>query len=384
MRAAADRTGGGIGSVVARAIDALATKVDVLKNARRVRRTSGKSVPSQLWEILRLRLGPGRLGASEYYALGLWDEDRYDWPEKREFLGWRMKDPVNERLNDPGWRALADDKLISHAVLEGLGVRVPEIRAIYSPRGRRAGSAPLLRDPDELAAFLREGMTYPFFGKPANDSLGFGVTAVRSLDAETDRLRPFSGEEIGVREFAEGFASARWPEYIFQEHLRQHPRIREICGDRVGTLRVVVLNGRREARVFRAQWRIPVGASIIDNFRGGGSGNFIGRVDPATGRVTHVVGEGGALEGWKRTHPDTGARVADIDLPGWEEAATLCRETARAFPGLRIQHWDLALGEEGPIVVELNFAGDFMQYGAPRGARDPEFRAFEKIHSRDG
>jgi glutathione synthase/RimK-type ligase-like ATP-grasp enzyme len=56
----------------------------------------------------------------------------------------------------------------------------------------------------------------------------------------------------------------------------------------------------------------------------------------------------------------------------------LCLEAARALPGLRVQAWDIALTDRGPVLVEVNIGGDFNlpQLAHATGLMDERFRAF--------
>jgi glutathione synthase/RimK-type ligase-like ATP-grasp enzyme len=65
-------------------------------------------------------------------------------------------------------------------------------------------------------------------------------------------------------------------------------------------------------------------------------------------------------------------------LPEWTALTALCLKAARAFPGLRMQAWDIALTERGPVLVEVNVGGDFNlpQLAHGSGLMDERFRAF--------
>ena len=46
-------------------------------------------------------------------------------------------------------------------------------------------------------------------------------------------------------------------------------------------------------------------------------------------------------------------------MPYWQDAMATCQRAARAFPMMRIQHWDLAITAEGPCLLEVNDVGAF-------------------------
>ena len=45
-------------------------------------------------------------------------------------------------------------------------------------------------------------------------------------------------------------------------------------------------------------------------------------------------------------------------LPDWDRAMAMCLSTATCFPGLRLQHWDVAFCREGQVLMELNTEAD--------------------------
>jgi hypothetical protein len=368
------------------------------RTALAVHARTGKSVVAQLREIRSLRRGPGRLPAVDYYAYELYDDRRYSFREKAEFVGWKPE-RLSEALNDPHWRELCDDKLLSYALLAGLELPHPEVYAVYHPTGRTFGRVPSLHTPEAMADFLRAGMRYPFFGKPVKDSFGGGASSVDAIDRERDVLRLRDGEEIGVEDyvrqvpvkFASGhrlkrFRSGYDSGYLFQERIVQHPIVDRLSGGRVSSLRLVVLLGPRGPHVHRVTWKLPVGSNITDHVIGR-SGNIKCAVDPHTGRVERVVrGRGPARPGEPYAlghhgsptdvHPDTQERLTDVQLPCWEETIALCLHAATALPGLRYQSWDMALAPSGPTFLEVNYNGGISQVPGYKGLNDDTMKQF--------
>ena len=135
----------------------------------------GKSRLSQILEISRLALGPGYITAREYYHLRLFDDSRLSFLEKRQFLGLSGQEKIKKFLINDRWRILADDKFIFDTLLRSQGFPLAKILATYKYKpNKRACSIPSLDTTDELKSFLRNGVDYPFFGKPIAGKHGSG------------------------------------------------------------------------------------------------------------------------------------------------------------------------------------------------------------------
>lgn len=355
-------------------------KLQLIPYAAAARRERG--VFGQAWDLLRCRYGPGKLGASEYYKYGLF-QAKFAAAERTRFAGWRMEGHLDQRLNAPSWLGVTTDKLIQYGIFQGVGIPTPEIRAVYHPSGRYFGSARQLRTPGELADYLRNDSPYPFFSKPAHGSFGRGSFGVARYLGGTDELELLSGERMPLEDFV-GLCQPRkgvypWESgYLFQDCLVPHAATAAICGQRLSSLRLVVLAPDTGPRLFRAVWKIPTGTNMVDNFDRGMLGNLAAWVDTETGRVNRVIGGTGLDKREVTVHPDTGQSFGGLTIPQWSRVRELCLDAATVFPALRLQFWDIALTEDGPVVLEVNIGGnlDGPQQVADQGVLDEEFQAF--------
>jgi hypothetical protein len=335
----------------------------------------GKSPWSQARDIWRLRYGPGKLRPDEYYYYGLYDDRRFSFADKARFLGRATQDRIIRQCNAGEWWFIAHDKLVFYGFLAGLGLPVPETRALYQGDCRFA-AVPAFAEPEELAAYLRTGMRYPCFGKPVAGIRSIGVAALERYDAGGDALVLRGGKILALDGFIKELDAYRKHGYLFQEMLGPHPELAALCGPRLSTVRLIVLLEHGEPVVFHALWKIPVGDNPADNFWR--LGNLLAALDGADGRVTRVIQGTGADQVELERHPDTEQPLLGATLPDWAALTGLCLQAARAFPGLRMQAWDIAPTERGPVLVEVNIGGDFNlpQLAHAKGLMDERFRAF--------
>ncbi len=314
----------------------------LIAEALRTKRASGIGLWRQLWQATLLRWSRGRLDPWEYYSFQVF-LDRYSMNEKRRFIGWRREIALDRMLNRGTARELANDKLKFATFMHARAAPLPRIVAVYRPDGRGLTGAIGLHDPAAAAEFLAARSAYPLFAKPIRGAHGRLARALRE---------PADGAALLADLQSHGDRG-----YLFQELLRTHGEIGAICGDRLTSARVVVLTRDDTPRILSAVWRVPTGDNATDNFDVGFAGNLVGRVDVDSGSVDNVVQGAGWRSRPTDCHPDTGHTLRGFRLPDWPAARKLCLRCAEYFPGLRLQHWDIALTNRGPVILELNVAG---------------------------
>jgi hypothetical protein len=145
---------------------------------------------------------------------------------------------------------------------------------------------------------------------------------------------------------------------LLQRLLVPHPEIKRLVGETTSCIRIIVLVTDAGPKVRLAFWKIARASNVTDNFSLGKTGNLLGWVDVETGKISRVI-TGLWPDGREvRSHPDTGGTLLDAQLPDWQTAVDMCLRASVHFPGLRLQNWDVALCEQGPVLMELNTEAD--------------------------
>lgn len=345
--------------------------IKVLQWAKDARKAGGLSVAAQLWEIARLRYGPYRLRAVEYYDYRLF-EPGIPWQEKRRFIGSWIKDRVY-RVQDPATAALCSDKLEAYRLFHAHGLPFPKLQAVTGLKD--FPGAVLLNGQGRLAHWLRHEARYPLFAKPAVSYRGFGGMLLSKYDAASNSLLLGNGERIALTDFTARYGAPGAPAMLFQDLIRPHPAMAAVIGDRVATARLVVLNDGPEPELWRGGLRIPTGTNMFDNFRDGKSGNLLASIDLETGRIKEVYARFNIDQHTIDRHPDTGASFAGFVLPDWPQTVALIKAASKALPGLKIHGWDVAFTPTGPMLIETNPRGDFgiPQFMGQGGLAVPRF-----------
>lgn len=359
--------------------------------AARATQQTGKSLVTQLREIKSLKAAGGQCGVTDYYWYKLYDDDYLLGRGRLDFLGWRLQPAFSLALNSRSAVLPAWDKYVFMLMASSAGIPVAPIRACYHRSARIAEALGRhLKSRDDVATFLRDPSIYPLFAKPAYSQQGYGSAYLAGYDAATNRLNLLGGAPLLLDDFLTRLDQSVDPRYhrpecgyLFQESLTLAPEIRAvtnwpaICG-----VRIICLNGPEGAKPIRAVWKIATPPNHVDNFSLGKNGNLLADIDLATGAVSKVI------DGfWPKTrilasHPNSGQPLDGFRLPGWDRVLDACKRGGEAFPLMKIHHWDFALTDRGPLVLELNDVGatEMVQVHG-RGLLTPETRDFLKRHA---
>src|SRR5690606_30911066 len=102
--------------------------------------------------------------------------------------------------------------------------------------------------------------------------------------------------------------------------------------------------------------RLATGNATADNVSQGGLG---ARVDPVTGKLGKAVKVDEFFDEYHFSHhPDTREAIVGTEVPFWKEARELAERAHALLGGIPCAAWDIAVLEDGPVIVEGNWNGD--------------------------
>lgn len=356
----------------------------------RVKEQTGKGLLTQAREIYALRRYGGQCGVSDYYWYRLYDSDYLNGDGQRDFLGWRLQSAISDALN-PRYAVLpAVDKITFALIAHAVGLPIAPVRACFKLAKQLPEDMGIhLKSVDQAAAFLRDRANYPMFGKPSFSQQGYGAASLSDYDPATDTIRLLDGEKITVPDFVRRLEQPIDPRYhkpqcgyIFQHVLQLAPEIATLTQwPALCSVRVICLNGPDDVRPVRAIWKIATPPNYVDNFSLGAKGNMLADVDLKTGHIKRVVNAFWPHTALIDRHPTSGMSFEGFQLPGWDKVLEACRLGGTAFPLMKIHHWDFALTDRGPVILELNSIGatELAQVHG-NGLLTNETRQFLKIH----
>jgi hypothetical protein len=328
-----------------------------------------------------LAFGPGKVSFKDYVQLRLFDENYYAGCDRRTVVGQRRNYDLAARINfRHDWMGLFANKVASARYLAAYGFPTLPIAAIFE--ATRSVPSQAIYDAAHLAEFLSDRANYPLFGKPTESQQSLGSIALKEYLADARSVKTFDEKIIPVEQFIQNIATHYKEGYLFQRFTPSHRAIREICGDRLATVRVLTIRAGENPRVLRACWKIPVGSNIADNFWR--PGNILAELDLATGCVRRAITGTGPELAEQSRHPDTGATLVGFALPFWEQLMETAVEAARLMRHMPLIGWDMAVLDSGPVIVETNQMPDFFlnQLADRRGILDAEFSDFLRQQER--
>lgn len=298
-----------------------------------------KSVAQILHEALHLWIRYGLL-PDDYYSNLMFK--RYT-TNIEDYVGSRHAARIRERLNDPFWFPLLDNKLCFHLYFDSSPVATPVLLGYsFGARCFVNGEELNMTSLAECGAALRlltsTSSTGQVFAKPTGGIGGGG--AYRFSEQTIPAVLVSAHRHL---------ASTH---YIYEEEIVQHRVMAGIYPHSVNTLRIdTYRDDYGVVHPISALMRMGTGGHYVDNASSGGC--FVG-VDMDSGMLKcyaqRLPKKGGARF---REHPDTGIAFQGFEVPLFAESVELACNAARFVPQ-RMVGWDVAVSIDGPILVEAN------------------------------
>lgn len=175
--------------------------------------------------------------------------------------------------------------------------------------------------------------------KPIDGEGGHGIEKIKYID------------EDDASKLYERLLSNK--QLIVEECITQHEDMNKLYDKSVNSLRMFTFYKDGQSYFLQAVLKMGNGG-VVDNFSSGGmytyvneNGNvYAGAID----RDDNVFNE----------HPVSKCKILDFKVPMFEEAVKLVKEAAKVVPNIGYVGWDVAIGENEPIIIEGNcFPGVF-------------------------
>lgn len=294
---------------------------------------------------------------SLYRAKGLTPEEYYEFEfEKRseefrrDFLGLNEQRYYLDLLNPLKYFSLARNKYMAHKMLENTGVRTSELYCYYQPEATYAENTESAGDIDGVLRILKTKGTRSCVIKTTESSHGDNVWVIQNIDYQDDdaTLTRFDGQQMLLSSVLSN------EPLIFESLVHQTEQFAAFNASSVNTVRfMTALYPDGSAKVISTFIKIGRAGRCVDN--AGGGGNVDVCVDVATGKICHAI----QFDCWHRvkeidSHPDSGNPLNGVVIENWESVKAEVIRFQQAFPYCKVAGWDIAITNEGPVVIEVN------------------------------
>ncbi|MBN7825054.1 sugar-transfer associated ATP-grasp domain-containing protein [Bowmanella dokdonensis] len=321
--------------------------------SRRIQRENGISRWRQFTE-LGLLFVLRRLGPVMYYEARLWRPE-YSLADKMAFFNGEQYLKRLNLLNPPAYRKFSQHKVAEKALLQLARIPTPAfVGFFHSYKGYAADGRPLCR-PGDLQAVLRERAGQILCFKHTEGWGGSGFVAARiRLSHDDITLEPLDKTvALSVEQFVQTHMDVD-EGILIEEFFIQHPMMAGFNPTSVNTLRIWVRQSATGVEILGSILRVGRQGALVDN---AGQGGFVVKIDMASGRLIQAM-SCEVIPQLFTEHPDTGVPLTGCQLPFWAECLELAGNALRAFPHAHFTGLDMAIGKDGPVIIELNLEPD--------------------------
>ena len=260
--------------------------------------------------------------------------------DKKEFLSefdWYKSRYINEPFD-----FILNNKLVCADILKQY-IKVPETLFIKL-HGRLSSYESSLCDYKEVTDEIRKrGQGYL---KPINAGKGSGVYILKFENGE------FYIDNDQVTEEKLISFLKKQNDWFISDVVHQCEYLNKIYDKTSNTIRFITMRDVKteQFKVFYAVQRIGTKKTIpVDN---GSRGGLIAKINLETGELS----EARSLHSLEvhENHPDSGAPIKGVVIPGWDDLKKTMLDVANKFPYLNFIAWDILLTDDGPVIIEAN------------------------------
>ena len=304
----------------------------------------------------------------EYYQF---EFERRDKEFRDSFLGLNEQRYYLDYLNPIKYYTLARNKYIAHKMLEDTGVRKSELYCYYQPEARYVSENECASDLKGVLHILKAKGVQSCVIKSTESSHGDNVWVINGIDYKDDdaELTRFDGNKLFLSSVLGVEA------LIFESVVHQTKQFAAFNESSVNTVRfMTTLYPDGSVKIIATFIKIGRAGRCVDN--AGGGGNVDVCVDIETGEVKYAI----QYDGWRKikeidTHPDSGSQLNGVVIENWKVIKEEVKRFQQAFPYCKAAGWDIAITDDGPVIIEVNDFWDRTgQFFIRRGWRN-EIRA---------
>lgn len=266
--------------------------------------------------------------------------------ERATYITSNVNNNIIKKYNDPKYNYIFDDKAIFNDTFKSFLKRdyINLEHLMY----------------DDFVKFVKNKKKIVV--KPLNECGGKGVQII-SIDKKSDLEKIFN-------------SLIRNKQFLVEDYINQCKQMSFLYNKSVNTLRILTFYKNKKVYILKSILKIGNGGAV-DNFSSGGMYTFVdenGKV-----YVPAIDEEGNIFE----VHPVSKKKIVGFEIPKYKEVIDFVKELGLVVPKVRYVGWDIAITDNGPVVVEgNNFSGIFQVKPSISGIKTgdlPNYRKYMDI-----
>ena len=287
------------------------------------------------------------LNFNEYYEFAF---EKQNSNFRKTFLGLNEQRYYLDYLNPKKYYSLARNKYLAHKMLENTGVQKTPLYCYYQPEGVFDNNDCIASNISDVYRILKSKNITSCVIKDTENSHGEGVIVIKQIEYQQNEclLHCFNGKILKLSKILD-----KYP-LLFEGIIKQTKQFASFNESSVNTIRfMTTLFPNGEARVIATFIKIGRDGKCVDN--AGDGGNVDACVDIDSGELKHVIRYDGIRNVTNITnHPDSNNKLDGVIIDNWDDIKAQVISFQKAFPYIKAAGWDIAVTDDGPVVIEVN------------------------------
>ena len=270
-----------------------------------------------IFDIVKCALKYG-IAFHEYFYYGFWQKDG---EERSEYASMGFMYRYQKKMNPVEKRGVLADK--------------NKFDKAYAEFIKRDMMNPIDTEIDEVERFI-EGREKVVL----KSSTGGGGKNVEIIKIDNS----VTAHTIKERAVAKHFD-------IMEEFVQQHDALQQLSPNSLNTVRFITqLKEDGTVDVIGSSLRM----GVLKNTDNASSGGIICKINIETGQLESKAYSFEITNPLYDAHPVSGVKFIGFQVPHWEAVKTMCFQAAEKYPDNKCIGWDVAIKQDGPLLIEGN------------------------------
>lgn len=295
------------------------------------------------------------IGPGFYHKARFWRRNIPFKTKTRYRVGRRYLELV-AAINNPNYYKLSQSKVAEKALLQMFHVPTAEFLGFYHPISGRTGDGHPLTNETQLIEMMCQSNHQSAAVKLTEGSRGEGFDIIDLVSTGGHNIHSRSlQQDLPLSDYLRAKCDRSGDQGILLESvIKQHNVLARLNATSVNTLRIWARQTGREVAVKSCLLKIGGAGKLTDYSSTGG---LAVPVDVKTGKLGVPLfrppGEGESM-----TDGDISSKLENLEIPHWPDALRLAKKCLKVFPDHNLAGMDIAITEQGPLIVEINVEPD--------------------------